>query len=270
MRGGAVAARRVERADKDEFIRFSFFFLLDESGSAACPKAAFNPAPFLARFPHLQTMAASAADTAKAADLAATLTSAGELTDPAAAAAALRGVALAGPDADGPECVKVREAAVAALCANRAAARDGPGLAGLLTDLRPLFAAIPKAKTAKLVRGVIDAIAKVPGTEALQVREGEKKTNGREEERERALGGGVREDVSARAGNGKPHPSTRLERSGNAQRALGARGAPGAERAERTARWKRKRAPFDSAWGACGPPAPPGVPPPAASQALVT
>jgi 26S proteasome regulatory subunit N6 len=122
-------------------------------------------------------MSTSAADTAKAVDLSTALTAATELTDASAAATALRAIALATPDADGPECVKVREAAVAALCANRTAARDGPGLAGLLTDLRPLFAAIPKAKTAKLVRGVIDAIAKVPGSEGLQVRSGRAKTN---------------------------------------------------------------------------------------------
>jgi hypothetical protein len=111
-------------------------------------------------------------DAARAAELAAASASAAELADLAASAAALRAVALASPGADGPECVRVREAAVSALCANRAAARDAPGLAGLLTDLRPLFAVVPKAKTAKLVRGVIDAIAKVPGSEALQVRVG--------------------------------------------------------------------------------------------------
>lgn len=119
-------------------------------------------------------MSAAAADASKAAELSAALAAASELTDGAASSAALRDVALASPGADGPDCVKVREAAVGALCAARAAAGDGPGLAGLLTDLRPLFNVIPKAKTAKLVRGVIDAIAKVPGSEALQVRERDK------------------------------------------------------------------------------------------------
>jgi hypothetical protein len=115
--------------------------------------------------------AAASDDVARAAELSAALAAAAEQADPAAAAAALRAVALATPGADGPECVRVREAAVAALCDARVAARDGPGLAGILTDLRPLFAVVPKAKTAKLVRGVIDAIAKVPGSEALQVSE---------------------------------------------------------------------------------------------------
>ena len=46
---------------------------------------------------------------------------------------------------------------------------DAPGLRALLTDLRPLFAAVPKAKTAKIVRTVIDSIAKVPNSTQLQV-----------------------------------------------------------------------------------------------------
>lgn len=45
-------------------------------------------------------------------------------------------------------------------------------LRGLLTELRPLFGAIPKAKTAKLVRGLIEAISRVPDSTQLQVRQG--------------------------------------------------------------------------------------------------
>ena len=44
-------------------------------------------------------------------------------------------------------------------------------LRGLLTELRPLFGAIPKAKTAKLVRGLIEAISRVPDSTQLQVRQ---------------------------------------------------------------------------------------------------
>jgi len=40
----------------------------------------------------------------------------------------------------------------------------------LLTELRSLFALIPKAKTAKIVRTVVDTIAKVPNSTAVQVR----------------------------------------------------------------------------------------------------
>lgn len=90
----------------------------------------------------------------------------------AADPAALRAVALADAGAGAsPDDVKARETAVTALCDALAAAGDADGIAGLLTDLRPLFGVIPKAKTAKIVRGVIEAIARVPGSEELQVRE---------------------------------------------------------------------------------------------------
>jgi len=45
----------------------------------------------------------------------------------------------------------------------------GEDLHSLLTQLRPLFSIIPKAKTAKIVRGIIDSIAKIPGTSDLQI-----------------------------------------------------------------------------------------------------
>lgn len=47
---------------------------------------------------------------------------------------------------------------------------DAPALKALLTELRPMFTVIPKAKTAKLVRTIIDAVATVPNTTQLQVR----------------------------------------------------------------------------------------------------
>ena len=98
-----------------------------------------------------------------------------ELSDarPAEAVALLRGVCLppGGAYSDGGDAaLKAREAAVTALAALLAKQHDAQALRALLSELRPLFAAIPKAKTAKLVRAVIDAVATVPNTTALQAR----------------------------------------------------------------------------------------------------
>jgi len=98
-----------------------------------------------------------------------------ELSDarPAEAVALLRGVCLppGGTSAEGGDAaLKAREAAVTALAALLAKQGDAAALRTLLSELRPLFAAIPKAKTAKLVRTVIDAVATVPNTTALQAR----------------------------------------------------------------------------------------------------
>ena len=48
--------------------------------------------------------------------------------------------------------------------------KRGEELAGLLTELRPFFAAVPKAKTAKLVRHIIEQLAKIPDSIALQTK----------------------------------------------------------------------------------------------------
>lgn len=62
-----------------------------------------------------------------------------------------------------------QEAALSALVALLVEAGKGEELAALLQTLRPLFQSLPKAKTAKLVRSIIDAVAKIPGTTELQV-----------------------------------------------------------------------------------------------------
>lgn len=77
----------------------------------------------------------------------------------------------AAPSAAVVEATRAREAAVSALIDALVAEGDAAALAALFDELKPLFSALPKAKTAKLVRGVIEAIAKVPGSEELQVRE---------------------------------------------------------------------------------------------------
>lgn len=89
--------------------------------------------------------------------------------EPAKAIAILRGIAL-GEQSNDAETVKVREAAVQQLADLHAKQKDAQALKQLLVELRPMFAVIPKAKTAKLVRTIIEAIAKVPDSTQLQVR----------------------------------------------------------------------------------------------------
>lgn len=94
--------------------------------------------------------------------------------DASAAAAPSAANNTAAPSAAEVEAVRAREAAVSALIDALVAEGDAQGLAALFDELRPLFAVLPKAKTAKLVRGVIEAIAKVPGSEELEVKKGGK------------------------------------------------------------------------------------------------
>lgn len=87
---------------------------------------------------------------------------------PQQAIADLNDIAL-GQHPNDAESIKIKEQAIQLLADTLAKQQDAAALRQLLTDLRVLFAAIPKAKTAKLVRNVIDAIAKVPNSTALQV-----------------------------------------------------------------------------------------------------
>jgi 26S proteasome regulatory subunit N6 len=91
-----------------------------------------------------------------------------ESTKPADAVKTYRAVILGagGSDADS---VKVKEQAIDKLAKLLAKLKDASALKTLLTELRPLFALVPKAKTAKIVRNVIDALSTVPGCDALQV-----------------------------------------------------------------------------------------------------
>uniref|UniRef100_A0A7S0WQH3 PCI domain-containing protein n=1 Tax=Chlamydomonas leiostraca TaxID=1034604 RepID=A0A7S0WQH3_9CHLO len=67
------------------------------------------------------------------------------------------------------EAVKIKENAITELSDRLVKAGDAKQLAGLLSQLRGFFNLIPKAKTAKIVRGIIDSIAKIPGSTQLQV-----------------------------------------------------------------------------------------------------
>mmetsp|Transcript_36051 Transcript_36051/g.78651 ORF Transcript_36051/g.78651 Transcript_36051/m.78651 type:complete len:423 (-) Transcript_36051:467-1735(-) len=75
-------------------------------------------------------------------------------------------VSAEGSDADS---LKAKEAAIGKITDLLLKDKNGQGLCDLLHELRPLFTTIPKAKTAKIVRSVIDTLAKIEGTTELQV-----------------------------------------------------------------------------------------------------
>lgn len=70
--------------------------------------------------------------------------------------AIIDGTPEAGPDEDGPRLKEVAVMDLARLLVSTGRAGE---VAALSASLRPFFAAIPKAKTAKIVRGLLDAVA---------------------------------------------------------------------------------------------------------------
>ncbi|KAF3786307.1 26S proteasome non-ATPase regulatory subunit 11-like protein [Nymphaea thermarum] len=68
-----------------------------------------------------------------------------------------------------PEALRVKEQAITNLSDLLQQEKKAEELRSLLTQLRPFFAVIPKAKTAKIVRGIMDAVTKIPGTSDLQI-----------------------------------------------------------------------------------------------------
>ena len=84
------------------------------------------------------------------------------------AADSLRSLLTSGSSSDA-DTVKVKEAALGRLCDLLVKQGDAESLGSLFQELRPMFATIPKAKTAKIVRTVIDAISRVPGSTELLV-----------------------------------------------------------------------------------------------------
>ncbi|XP_043696487.1 26S proteasome non-ATPase regulatory subunit 11 homolog [Telopea speciosissima] len=67
------------------------------------------------------------------------------------------------------EALRIKELALSKLTDLLKQENRALDLQSLLTQLRPFFALIPKAKTAKIVRGIIDAVAEIPGTSDLQI-----------------------------------------------------------------------------------------------------
>eukprot|EP00743_Colponemidia_sp_Colp-15_P000667 GILK01000743.1.p1 GENE.GILK01000743.1~~GILK01000743.1.p1 ORF type:complete len:441 (+),score=84.56 GILK01000743.1:73-1323(+) len=71
-------------------------------------------------------------------------------------------------DTSDEESMKYREMAVYAAGELYSKLRRPNDLRTLLKDIRPLFSKLPKARTAKIVRTLIDLVAKIPNTLALQ------------------------------------------------------------------------------------------------------
>ncbi|URD90590.1 26S proteasome non-atpase regulatory subunit [Musa troglodytarum] len=67
------------------------------------------------------------------------------------------------------EAMHIKEQAILNLADLLTQEKKAEDLRSLLTQLRPFFSLIPKAKTAKIVRGIMDAVAKIPGTSDLQI-----------------------------------------------------------------------------------------------------
>ncbi|KAG5562578.1 hypothetical protein RHGRI_005340 [Rhododendron griersonianum] len=67
------------------------------------------------------------------------------------------------------EALRIKEKAISNLADLLREENRAEELRSLLTQLRPFFSLIPKAKTAKIVRSIIDAVAKIPNTSDLQI-----------------------------------------------------------------------------------------------------
>eukprot|EP00897_Mesotaenium_endlicherianum_P003189 jgi/Mesen1/2899/ME000175S02052 len=72
-------------------------------------------------------------------------------------------------DSSSSEALRIKDVAISNLGEVLSKQGKAQELRSLLTDLRFYFAVIPKAKTAKIVRTIIDLVAKVPGTTQLQL-----------------------------------------------------------------------------------------------------
>eukprot|EP00955_Chlamydomonas_euryale_P088598 364397-Chlamydomonas_euryale.AAC.5 len=90
-------------------------------------------------------------------------------TDIDAAVSQMKGLVLDSSCNDA-DAVKVKEQTIQKMCDLLVKNKDATGLSQLLSQFRDFFNVIPKAKTAKIVRSIIDSVAKIPGSTQLQVR----------------------------------------------------------------------------------------------------
>ena len=67
------------------------------------------------------------------------------------------------------DAIKSKESAIEALGVAYASRDDAPAFRALFEELRPLLAKAPKAKTAKIVRGLIEIMGRIRGHDGLQV-----------------------------------------------------------------------------------------------------
>lgn len=88
-------------------------------------------------------------------------------TDPEGAISIYRSVI--NDESTSAEALRIKEIAISNLAELLSKQGKGEELRSLLTELLPYFAVIPKAKTAKIVRTVIDQVAKIPNSTALQL-----------------------------------------------------------------------------------------------------
>lgn len=89
-------------------------------------------------------------------------------SNPAEAIRLLRDIVL-GSHPNDVDSVKVKESAVTSLGQLYASQGNAEAVRTLLSELRPLLKAFPKAKTAKLVRLLIESLSEVPDTTQLQL-----------------------------------------------------------------------------------------------------
>lgn len=91
-----------------------------------------------------------------------------ETKNPADAIKAYKAIIENKEDLDDPTA-KGREQAVYALASFMVEQKNAKEIEALSVSLRPLYDELPKAKTAKIVRTLIDYVSKIPDTESLQI-----------------------------------------------------------------------------------------------------